>query len=1055
MLRFVWLAALSVFLATAGTSQKLEFNKHVRPILSDRCYFCHGPDSSNRKTKLRLDREADAKADLGKGKFGIVPGNPEASEIYKRITSANKVQRMPPAYLGHDALPEKDVATLRRWIVEGAEYQAHWAFLPPQRTAPPAVENAAWARHAIDRFLFARLQREGLQPSREADKRTLLRRVTLDLTGLPPTPAEVASFLADPAPDAYEKRVDALLASSAFAERMAIRWLEAARYADTNGYQTDGPREMWPWRDWVIDAFHKNMPFDQFTVEQIAGDLLPNATLSQKLATGFHRNHRTSAEGGIVDEEFRVEYLADRAETTGMVWLGLTVGCARCHDHKFDPIPQRDFYSLFAFFNNTPERGFVWNFGNESPTMRVPSAEQSDRLAALDARIDTARRALAATASGHEAAFTRWLDQLSRKRGAVDWNIAEGLAAYWKLDEPREGTALRCAAATTSDAGTAVDRKCSKHGARVAAQPGVLRNAIAFDGESFLEMKGGPQLNYRDPFTFSAWVNPSSPNGALFAKGEDYEEGQQHGLYLRDGKLRLHATFRWSDLAMRMETVEPLHLNEWQHVTVTYDGNMRAAGVRMYVNGVEQRQKVLMDQFLWPLQAKEPWRIGAGGGHRYHGLMDEVRLYTRELSPDEVSALATAAPLNELARAGTRTAGQSAKLRLAYQHRFAPKALRRQRDELATLERMRRAYQQSIPSVMVMHELDGMRDTFLLKRGAYDAPGEQVFPAVPSALPPLPESAPRNRLGLARWLVSRDNPLTARVVVNRFWAMFFGTGIVKTVEDFGSQGEWPAHPELLDWLAVEFVESGWDVKHLLRLIVTTAAYRQESKVTPELLERDPENRLLARGPRHRLSPEMIRDQALAVSGLLVNKVGGPPVRPYQPPGLWQELAGGDGYRPDTGEGLYRRSLYTYWRRTVAPPFMVNFDSPTRETCVVRETRTNTPLQALNLMNDVTFVEASRKLAERVLREGGDGHKMRMSHAFRLVLGRDASPLEIEALQKALGHFQDYYGQRPKDAAAFLALGASPPPRDLHPRDLAAWTGIAGILLNLDETVTKE
>ncbi|MDZ7638064.1 MAG: DUF1553 domain-containing protein [Bryobacterales bacterium] len=1051
--RFLWRIAFLSIAACAGVSQTLEFNKDVRPILSDRCYFCHGPDSSNRKTKLRLDREADAKAELRAGKFGIVPGKPEESEIYKRISSTNKAQRMPPAYLGHDALPAKDIETIRQWIAEGATYQAHWAYLPPRRTPLPDVRDIAWAKNAIDRFLLARLEREGLRPSPEAAKRTLLRRVTLDLTGLPPTIAEMRSFLEDSAADAYEKRVDALLNSPAYAERMAIRWLEAARYADTNGYQTDGPREMWPWRDWVIEAFRKNMPFDQFTVEQIAGDLLPNPTMEQRLATGFHRNHRTSAEGGIVDEEFRVEYLADRAETTGVVWLGMTVGCARCHDHKFDPIPQKDFYSLFAFYDNTPERGFVWNFGNESPTMRVPSAEQRKRLEELDGQVAKAREALENLDVAE--ARSRWEADLAKRRNAMDWNVEEGLAAHWKLDSPREGVAIRCEASATSESGAQKDRACAQTGARIETRQGVLGGAVAFDGESFLEMKGGPQLNYRDPFTFAAWVRPASLNGALFAKGEDFEEGQQHGLYLRDGKLRLHATFRWSDLAMRMETISPLQLNEWQHVAVTYDGKMRAAGVRMYLNGVEQPQKVLMDQFLWPLEAKESWRVGAGGGVRYQGLMDEVRLYTRALDTGEVGALASPQSLREIANETERTPGASAKLRLAFERRFAPREYLRRRATLTTLEAMRKQYEESLPTVMVMQELAGHRDTFVLERGAYDAPGEKVLAAVPSALPSLPKEAPRNRLGLARWLVGKENPLTARVTVNRLWALFFGTGIVKTVEDFGSQGEWPAHPGLLDWLAVEFMESGWDVKRTVRLMLTSAAYRQQSNVSPEMIERDPENRLLARGPRHRLSPEMIRDQALAVSGLLVNKVGGPPVKPYQPPGLWQELAGGKGYEADTGEGLYRRSLYTYWRRTVAPPFMVNFDSPTRETCVVRETRTNTPLQALNLMNDVTFVEAARKLAERILIEGGASEDERRNYAFRAVLGRDATPLEQASLRKALSHFESYYQANRKQAEALLAEGASQPERGLDARELAAWTGIASIVLNLDETVTKE
>lgn len=1054
ILLLVAILGLGSFICPA---QKLEFNRDVRPILSDRCYFCHGPDSSNRKTKLRLDREADAKAELRAGKFGIVPGKPEESEVYKRISSANKAMRMPPAYLGHDALPEKSVETLRRWIAEGAEYQPHWAFLAPRRPEAPANGDTGWARNAIDHFLLARLEREGLRPSPEADKRTLLRRVTLDLTGLPPTPADVDAFVADTSPDAYEQRVERLLASSAYAERMAIRWLEAARYADTNGYQTDGPREMWPWRDWVIEAFRTNMPFDQFTVEQIAGDLLPNATQSQRMATAFHRNHRTSAEGGIVDEEFRVEYVADRAETTGTVWLGMTVGCARCHDHKFDPIPQKDFYSLFAFFNNTPERGFVWNFGNETPTMRVPSPEQQKRVAELEARVEAARQSLESSEPEIADARLRWQQDVAGHRKSLDWGPEEALAAEWVLDSPREGKVLRCEAAAVTEAGAAKERACTSNGAALASTSGIYGKALRFDGESFLEMEGGPKLNYRDPFTFSAWVNPTSPNGALFAKGEDFEEGQQHGLYLRDGKLRLHATFRWSDLAMRMETVEPLKLNEWQHVAVTYDGKMRAAGVHMYINGVEQPQKVLMDQFIWPLEAKEPWRVGAGGGLRYQGTLDELRLYTRALSADEIGAMATPQTLSDIARIAPaeRASAQQAKLRLAFAHQFGPREYLRRREQLATLERMRQQYLDSLPTVMVMEELAQRRDTFVLNRGAYDARGDTVEPAVPSALPPMDPELPRNRLGLARWLVDKRNPLTARVTVNRLWAMLFGMGIVKTVEDFGSQGEWPYHPELLDWLAVEFMDSGWDVKHMLKLMVTSAAYRQQSNVTPELLERDPENRLLARGPRQRLPAEMIRDQALAASGLLVNKVGGPPVKPYQPPGLWQELAGGKAYEANKGEGLYRRSIYSYWRRTVAPPFMVNFDSPTRETCVVRETRTNTPLQALNLMNDVTFVEAARKLAERILVEADADDAARLSHAFRLVLGRDASPDEAASIGRALAHFEAYYQANRKDAEAFLSEGAAPLDHNLDVRELASWTGVASIVLNLDETVTKE
>lgn len=1028
----------------------LEFNRDVRPILSDRCFFCHGPDSSNRKTKLRLDREEDAKADLGKGRFGIVPGKPAESEIYKRITSSSKTLRMPPAYLGHDALPARDVETIRRWIEEGAAYEPHWAFAPPVKREPPAVEDAGWARTAIDRFLHERLRREGLQPRPEADKRTLIRRVTLDLTGLPPSPAEVDAFLADQSPEAYERVVDRLLASPRYAERMAIRWLEAARYADTNGYQTDGPREMWKWRDWVIAAFHRNMPYDQFTVEQLAGDLLPAPTLDQQIATGFHRNHRTSAEGGIVNEEFRVEYVADRAETTGTVWLGLTVGCARCHDHKFDPIPQRDFYSLFAFFNNVPERGFVWNFGNEPPTILAPTSAQQERLDGMTRLLARAEEALQQSRENLEPWRRKWEASVARGK-PVDWQPQEQLVAHWQLARMREGKPLAC---TVSRAEAA---DCGATAATLPRAAMTGGDALRFDGKAYLELEAAPAFNYRDPFTFSVWMQPEGGDMGILSKGEDDFEGQQHGLYLLDGKVRLHATFRWSDLGMRLETKRRVEPGKWTHVAVSYDGSMLASGVRVYVNGEPWETHVLFDQHLWPIDTKEPWRVGAAGGMRFRGLMREVRLYQRPLAAEEVAALATTANLRELAAIPVerRSAAQEAKLRLAYEHAFGPAAFREMVTGRVRLQRELAAYRATIPTTMVMREQPGIRDTFVLERGAYDAPGAKVEAATPSALPPMAEDLPRNRLGLAKWIASRENPLTARVAVNRWWAMLFGTGIVKTVEDFGSQGEWPVHPELLDWLAVEFMESGWNVKHILKQMVMSAAYRQDSRVTPELLERDPENRLLARGPRFRLPAEMIRDQALAVSGLLVDKQGGPPVKPYQPPGLWQELAGGKGYEEDEGEGLYRRSLYTYWRRTVAPPMMVNFDAATRETCVVHQVRTNTPLQALNLMNDVTFLEAARHLASHMMRRMEAGQDAALGEGFRRTLAREPQPHEAATLRKALARFEGYYQQHPEEAVTFLATGKSRVEPWSNPAQHAAYMAVASILLNLDETVTKE
>jgi hypothetical protein len=1039
---------------SAAIPDNPQFNRDVRPILSDRCFFCHGPDSSNRVNNLRLDLEDTAKAEIAKGRFGIVPGDPAQSEVYKRIVETSKAKRMPPAYMGHDALPERDAEIIRRWIAQGAEYQAHWAFIPPARVAPPEASKATWNRHPIDRFLYQRLAAEGLQPSAPASKRTLLRRVYLDLTGLPPTPADVDAFLNDPSPNAYEKVVDRLLASPHYAERMTMRWLDAARYADTNGYSNDGPREMWKWRDWVIEAFRNNMPFDQFTVEQIGGDLLPNATLSQRIATGFHRNHRTSAEGGIVNEEFRVEYVADRAETTGTVWLGLTIGCARCHDHKFDPIPQRDFYSLFAFFNQMDERGFVWNFGNEPPAILAPTAEQAGEIEGLQRRAREAEAALATEATRLHEQEGKWLASAlrpGRSSATMDWQPEQALAAHWKLDSIGDARALACTV-TRAD-----QPDCGAQPAPLASMEGVDGGAMRFDGKAYLEDKAEPRFNYRDPFTFSLWMRPEAEDAGILSKGIDDFEEEQHGLYLLKGKLRLHATFRWSDLAMRLETKRKLPLGQWSHVAVTYDGSMQAAGVRFYVNGEQWEADILFDQFIWPMNNKEPWRLGAAGGMRMQGLLDEVRIYQRALSADEVRALSVLESLPALAAipAEERSPAQRAKVRLAHQALGATKAYR---EALSRAEQARsefESYRDAIPTTMVMHEPPGVRETFVLDRGAYDAPAEKVEAAVPSALLPLPADQPRNRLGLARWLVSRDNPLTARVTVNRLWAMLFGTGIVKTVEDFGSQGEWPVHPELLDWLAVEFMDSGWDLKHMLKLMVTSAAYRQSSQLSPELLEHDPENRLLARGPRFRLPAEAIRDQALAVSGLLVDKQGGPPVKPYQPPGLWQELAGGKGYEEDAGEGLYRRSLYTYWRRTVAPPMMVNFDSSPRETCVVHEVRTNTPMQALNLMNDVTFVEAARKLAERLLQQTAADDAERLGHGYRLVLARDAKASEHQTLERALNHFRGYYREHPADAAVYLASGKSALPSKRDDAELAAWTAVASILLNLDETVTKE
>jgi hypothetical protein len=1017
--------------------QDVEFNRDIRPILSENCFTCHGPDAANRKTRLRFDLESSAKGDLGKGRSAIVPGDPQSSEMVRRITSENLAIRMPPAYAGRARLKDREIELIRNWIAQGAHWQPFWSFIPPKRPAVPEVRERSWMRNPIDAFILSRLEGEGLRPQPEADKATLIRRVTLDLTGLPPTPAEVDAFLQDTSADAYGKLADRLLASPRYGERMAFRWMEAARYGDTNGYQTDGPRDMWRWRDWVIDAFNRNMPYDRFTIEQLAGDLLPNSTLEQRIATGFNRNHRTSGEGGIIPEEYRVEYVADRAQTTATVWMGLTVGCARCHDHKYDPISQKDFYRLFAYFNQIPdEKGFVWNYGNEDPLVKAPLPEQARKLAELDSRIAEAEKRVDGFEPRLLAARRHWERKL-RPRPDPNWTVTGGLVFRSGKNAARVAGCGDGAAACTWPAGAAPDY---------------------FDGKHYLEADGKvADFDYQQPFTFSAWIDAEAANGAIITHAEDYSEGMGHGVYLIDGKLRVHIIRRWTDLGIRMETAERVPLRQHEHVLVAYDGGHKASGIRIYVNGERRATRVLFDQNLEPIHhPKTPLRIGAGGGLRFTGTIEDARIYNRALTAEEAAAVAAPEGITEIAAIpeSARSQMQSAKLALYYRLEAAPEKIRKSLAELDSLRLERKRFYDSIPTVMVMAD-GAARDTFVLRRGAYDAPGEKVTAGVPEVLPQLRAGWPDNRLGLARWLVDRANPLTARVTVNRFWQSYFGTGIVKTVDDFGAQGEFPVHPELLDWLAVEFMESGWDVKALQKTIVMSATYRQASTTTPERLRKDPENRLLARGPRFRWGPEVIRDQALAVSGLLVERVGGPSVKPYQPPGLWQELSGGSGYKQDKGEGLYRRSLYTYWKRTVAPPFMMNFDSPNREQCTVFENRTDSPLQALDLMNDVTFVEASRKLAERMIVEGGSSPEQRIPYGYRLVLDHTPSAAQQQVLLGAFHEFQRSFRADGAAAREFLEQGESPVRAGLDPAELAAYTSIASLLLNLDETITKE
>ncbi|MDE3166803.1 MAG: PSD1 domain-containing protein [Acidobacteriota bacterium] len=998
--------------AVCRAAAPVNFERDVRPILSDRCFTCHGPDESTRMVGLRLDTEQGAKAARGP-RTPVVPGNPDASEMIRRVSAAEPGRRMPPPYSGRKPLGAEEIAILRAWIEQGAKWQTHWAFVPPRRPDLPPVRNAAWPRNPIDNFILARLEREGLDPSPEADRATLLRRVTFDLSGLPPTPTELDAFLADHSPGAYEKAVDRLLASPRYGERMAVDWLDAARYADTHGYQVDPEREMWPWRDWVIAAFNRNLPYDKFTIEQLAGDLLPNATLEDQIATGFQRNHRINSETGAIAEEFQAENLVDRVSTLGTVWLGLTVGCARCHDHKYDPIPAHDFYSLYAFFNRVDEAGNGGprdGRGNFQPVVRLPAPELEAQAAARQKEIDGAKRALDAAEAKAAPRQAKW------ERRALSES------PRWHVLTP----------ANLKAAGGVV----------LTAQPdGSILASGAMPAATFYEFTARTALTGITGFRLELLPDPGLPGGG---SGRGPEGKGVVTLF------EVKAGGRKIDLSR-----------------ITADFKSAESELDLVLHPADQLKRGwgVNPQTAAPHYAViEPARMfgSAHGmdlairiGSEYEGApVGRFRVSVTDAEFPEVM------PADVRATLGKSASARSDKERAALRKFFLahPRECRLAHERLVSLEAAKRAIENKIPTTMVMREMNAPRDTFVLVRGSYDKPGDRVTAAVPAFLPPLPAGAPANRLGLALWLTAPDHPLTARVAVNRYWQAYFGTGIVKTAEDFGSQGEPPSHPELLDWLATEFVRTGWDVKAMQRLIVTSATYRQQSRTSQALRERDPENRLLARGPRLRLTAEMIRDQALAVSGLLNESMGGPPVKPYQPDGLWEQLSAFQGrklFERSKGPDLWRRSVYTYWKRTVPPPSMTIFDAPTREFCIVRRPVSTTPLQALELLNDEMYMEAARKLAERMMKEGGSTPASRLSYGFRLATERTPSPGESAVLEAGLDRRLAQYRADPEAAAKALSAGEAPRDSSLDAVELAAYTTSASVILNLDETITRQ
>jgi uncharacterized protein DUF1553/uncharacterized protein DUF1549/cytochrome c len=1076
---------------TAATQPKVDFNRDIRPILSDTCFACHGPDEAKRKSGVRFDQRDSAVKPAKSGEIAIVPGKPEESAMIKRLTTSDPDELMPPPQSNKKIAPEQ-IETIRRWIAEGAEYRGHWAFVKPERPAAPKISaqfsvlsaqsGGAKTEHLlstnpIDAFILDRLAKEKLTPSPEADRATLIRRVSLDLTGIPPAPAEVDAFLADKSPSAFEKVVDRLLASPRYGERMAIQWLDFARYADSNGFQSDTQRQMWHWRDWVINAFNKNMPFDQFTIEQLAGDLLPNPTRDQIIATGFNRNMRINGEGGRIVEEWFAETVIDRVETVGETWLALTVGCCRCHDHKYDPITQKEFYQMFAFFNSVDETGVMDDFGgagatrrggNSRPVLALPTPEDEKEIAKLEAVVTAAQQRVAASQK-----------ELPKLQGAWEDELRELLKNQTDAWQPLAPTEVK-----------------SEGGATFTKQ----------DDGSWLASGKNP---LHDTYTISAPIAAGELTGVLLEALPDPSLPNQslgrnsNGNFVLTGvEAEITAASLPQQLAVDFTRAEA-------------DYEQKGYEVKLIVEEKPKKGKGAKDKKGWAIDGNDPAkrvprkamfvagtpvtvppnatlivRLKHESSFANHNI-GRLRLSTTAMPPSTVKLnggkIPNAIRVALEAEPAKRTPQQRNELAKFYRDNSDNPGKRAETAQAAARKKLE-DFRNALPTTMVMKELPQPREAHVLIRGQYDKPGDKVERGLPAVLPPMPAGAPMNRLGFAKWLVSPDNPLTARVWVNRAWEKFFGAGLVKTGENFGSQGDWPSHPELLDWLAKEFIRLKWDMKAMQKEIVMSATYRQSSAMSAQFsglnaqsepgaklssehrassteeqrikraLEVDPENRLLWHGPRFRLPAELIRDQALAASGLLVEKIGGPSVKPYMPQGVWDETSVyGDmrNYKRDAGEGLYRRTLYTIWKRTAAPPTMLIFDSPTRELCTVKRSRTNTPLQALALLNEITYVETARVLAQRMIAEGGSTPEQRIAWGFRRVAARQPDPDDLAVLASGLQKRIEKYRADADAAKTLVSQGETKPDAKIDSAELAAYTMTANVLLNLDEVVTRE
>ena len=1266
-------------LSQKGFSAEVSFNRDIRPILSSKCFFCHGPSEKSRKAKLRLDLEEEAFHERDEI-AAFARNSLENSEAWHRIISDDPDEVMPPPEFKKE-LTKGEINTIKAWIEQGAKWEGHWAFIPVNEAKEPKTALPKWIRNPIDSFVLKTLNDKKLEPSPEANRRTLIRRVYFDLTGLPPTPEEINEFLLDHTPNAFEKVVDRLLDSDAYAERMTLVWMDAARYGDTSVFHDDGPRDMWPWRDWILHAYKTNMPFDQFTIEQLAGDLLPNSTNAQKIASGFNRNHATTDEGGVIAEEFRVEYVVDRVKTTGNVWMGLTMECAQCHDHKYDPISQEEYFKFYAFYNNNADPGMQTRRGNTAPTVEVVTPERKKLLTEASKGVDTAVAALQnrrkesiksfdqwrektkselkqnpelldpqgliaylpfdqlnfetnsttlgnkvkttcllhqspksvkqAKFSGgikiennafaelpnfgdfeHDQAFTMsawiktsvknlggailskmnegnkhrgydlWMDggrvgthiihawpenalkvvskkiipvnkwvhlcvSYSGKRnpGAVEIYIDgekqekitaqntlkantiktdkpfrigrrfnSGQVNGTEIDEVRiydrslsneeilaimslpyknfpEPTGLITGLTFDSFEGNSTkdfansNKAFRVHGAAKQIPVGKLLSGFKIEKNGFLESKTAGTLEHNQSFSWSLWIKtPSNLSGAILSKMDETQKHRGYDIWLEGGKVGMHIVNEFPTNALKAVTQKPIPANQWHHLTVTYNGKNKGSGLKVFLNGKSQPMEVTHDTLTKTILTSNTFRIGRRfNGSSTNGLeIDELRLYSRVLTSGEIERLGYIDPILPLLKKESKNINPAQRNLLIdyYLNRHEPGY----KEILATVTQRRKNLNQlktnKITSmIMGDNPANKMRKTYVLMRGQYASPdkSKEILPDTPAFLPRMGKELPKNRLGLAKWLMDKNHPLTARVTVNRYWQTIFGRPLVSTPGDFGSQGSWPTHPDLLTWLAKDFIDNKWNVKRTIKQMVMSSTYRQSSETRPIHIEKDPVNLYHARAPRFRLMGEFVRDNALSLSGLLNRTFGGPGVKTYQPPGLWNEVSlnGGLRFVRDNGDKLYRRSMYTYWKRSAPHPGMMAFDTPTRETCTLQRQRTNTPMQALVTLNDEQFVEASRGFAQRILKSPAKSFSDRLNWAFELATGHPANSIRKNVLKDTYSFQSKIFEKEPKRADDLLKIGESPRDTSIPPKEHATWTVLASMILNLDETLNRE